>query len=391
MCTCARLATARSARPKYGASRNSLKPCFVEKRTGTRATVPASRPYASACTRCVCRIAGRMRTRYATSRTNAIGSTSARSGIASSGTPRAGERAREVPRAGLVLVQHQHADVPAALAQPRQQREQVRLRAGDAGDLLQVEDGAALHRSPTVASTPSAQCSTEWSRRDELAQLRAAPRGRAPRSRVGEALRVVAVEAELVGQQVVEDRVRREHRQARRGGLVDDLVGRARAHVVDQDVAAREERRNLGARHRAAELGVEPELAREPLELALVRVVLAVAGRAVRLDADAAGERRAAQDRLEPLRRRVAAEHERAQRPPSAGARRLHGNSATSMPWPIAAHLARRERERAPVDGDDRRADLLRRRARRRAPSSACTRARAGSRRGRTSGAASTA
>ncbi len=34
MCTCARLAKARSATPKYGASRNSLKPCFVEKRSG---------------------------------------------------------------------------------------------------------------------------------------------------------------------------------------------------------------------------------------------------------------------------------------------------------------------------------------------------------------------
>src|SRR5205814_359294 len=61
MCTCASAATARSATPKYGDSRNSLKPCFVEKRTGTRAAVPASRPYASAWTRWVCRIAGRVR------------------------------------------------------------------------------------------------------------------------------------------------------------------------------------------------------------------------------------------------------------------------------------------------------------------------------------------
>ena len=51
-------------------------------------------------------------------------------------------------------------------------------------------------------------------------------------------------------QQLVEDRVRGEHRQARRRRLVDDLVGRAGAHVVDQRVAAREERRQLGARHR---------------------------------------------------------------------------------------------------------------------------------------------
>ncbi len=46
-------------------SRNSLKPCFVEKRIGTCASVPARSPYTSACTRCVCRIVGRVRTRYA--------------------------------------------------------------------------------------------------------------------------------------------------------------------------------------------------------------------------------------------------------------------------------------------------------------------------------------
>ena len=172
---------------------------------------------------------------------------------------------------------------------------------------------------------------------DELAQL-GAPRAVERAQPLGEALRVVAVEAELVGQQVVEDRIRREHGQARRGGLVDDLVGRARAHVVDEDVAAREERRHLGARHRPAELGVEPELRREPLELALVRVVLAVAGRAVHLDAHAAGERGAAQDRLEPLRRRVAAEHERAQR---AVVRRRVGARELGDVDPVAdrAHL----------------------------------------------------
>ena len=67
------------------------------------------------------------------------------------------QRARELPRARLVLVQHQHPDVPAALAELRQQREQVRFGARDAGDFLQMEDDAALHRPSTVASTPSAQ------------------------------------------------------------------------------------------------------------------------------------------------------------------------------------------------------------------------------------------
>ena len=119
------------------------------------------------------------------------------------------QRRCEVPGARLVLVQHQHAHVPAALAQARQQREQVRLRAGDARDLLQMEDGSALHRRPTVASTASAQCSTEW-----LAprRARAAPVGAARSSAtqpLGAASRVVALEAELGRQQVVEHRVRR--------------------------------------------------------------------------------------------------------------------------------------------------------------------------------------
>ncbi len=39
------------------------------------------------------------------------------------------ERPGEVPGAGLVLVQHQEPRVPAALAQPGQEREQVRLGA----------------------------------------------------------------------------------------------------------------------------------------------------------------------------------------------------------------------------------------------------------------------
>ena len=51
----------------------------------------------------------------------------------------------EVPGARLVLVQHQQPDVPAAVAQVGQQREQVRLRAGDPGHLLHVEDERRLH------------------------------------------------------------------------------------------------------------------------------------------------------------------------------------------------------------------------------------------------------
>ncbi len=67
------------------------------------------------------------------------------------------ERAGELPGAGLLLVQHQETDVPAALHERRQELEQVRLGARDAGDLLDVEDG---HR-PATSRTRSAQCPAE--------------------------------------------------------------------------------------------------------------------------------------------------------------------------------------------------------------------------------------
>src|SRR5206468_3256123 len=57
---------------------------------------------------------------------------------------------------------HQHPDIPAALAEAREKREQVRFGAGDAGHLLQMENRAVRHRRSTVARTPSAQCATEW-------------------------------------------------------------------------------------------------------------------------------------------------------------------------------------------------------------------------------------
>ena len=53
------------------------------------------------------------------------------------------ELARELPCARLVLVEHQEPHVPPARPERRQDRKQVALRAGDAGDLLQVEDERA--------------------------------------------------------------------------------------------------------------------------------------------------------------------------------------------------------------------------------------------------------
>jgi hypothetical protein len=69
--------------------------------------------------------------------------------------------AGEIPRTRLVLVQHQETHVPPALLQPWQQREQVSLRARDARDLLQMQDGSvAVHEA--AARIPSAHVSTEW-------------------------------------------------------------------------------------------------------------------------------------------------------------------------------------------------------------------------------------
>ena len=145
---------------------------------------------------------------------------------------------------------------------------------------------------------------------DDLAQLWAtAPVERA--QPLGEHRSVVAVEAKLVGKQVVEDRIRREHAEARRSRLVDDLVGCAGAHVVDQHVAAREERRDLRTsdRHRRAR-----RRRRSRARAARARACTPRTPRRSRASSTAdAGERSRANDRLETLGRRVPAEHERAQ------------------------------------------------------------------------------
>ncbi len=67
----------------------------------------------------------------------------------------------ELPRAWLVLVKHQEAHVPAALTQVGEQLEQVRLRAGDPGDLLHVEDEPVSHEIPAASRIPRAHDCTE--------------------------------------------------------------------------------------------------------------------------------------------------------------------------------------------------------------------------------------
>ena len=72
------------------------------------------------------------------------------------------QRVGELPRAGLVLVEHEEPHVPAARAQIGQELQEVRLRAGDARDLLGVEDDAVGHAIPAASRMPRAHDCTEW-------------------------------------------------------------------------------------------------------------------------------------------------------------------------------------------------------------------------------------
>ena len=95
---------------------------------------------------------------------------------------------------------------------------------------------------PARATIRSAQPSTECPARREPAARGRAPTGlqsvsaRNPRR---EAVRVVALEAQLLRQEAVERGVRGQHRHAGGSRLVDGLVRRAGADVVDERVGAR--------------------------------------------------------------------------------------------------------------------------------------------------------
>ena len=115
-------------------------------------------------------------------------------------------------------------------------------------------------------------------------------------------------------------------------------------------MAACEELRHLRARHGPGQLRVR----KRERELTLVRLERRI--RPVHLDART-GEGRRAQDRLEPFRRRVAAEHEHPQllADRGLGARELAEVDAVAD----APDLRRAERKRPLVDGDDARAQAL--------------------------------
>ena len=242
------------------------------------------------------------------------------------------------------------------------------LRAGYARHLLRVEDDAVPHDRPAAPRVPRAHDSTECpaatrsrSRRPMAArssrrQLRQRP------NPLGESAGIPAREALLGLEQLVEDRVRREDGQTCRRGLVDDLVGRAGAHVVDEGVVRREQLRKLGTRHRIADrhAAVEPELRDELLELGAVRPFLVGERRAVHVQLDVvAGERHGGDRDVEPLRGRVTPEREQAHAVPVA--RRRARELVEVDPVADRTELPRGQGERALVDARHRRRDAFRR------------------------------
>ena len=118
-----------------------MKPCFVEKRTGTPASAAGELPVGVGVDEMRVQDPRPSAREVAGEPQERDGSTSARSGIASSGTPRRLELAGEVPGARLVLVQHQHPDVPAALRSRGSSESRCASEPEMPGDLLQVEDG----------------------------------------------------------------------------------------------------------------------------------------------------------------------------------------------------------------------------------------------------------
>ena len=73
----------------------------------------------------------------------------------------AAKRVGELPGAGLVLVEHEEAHIPAALAQIGEKLQEVGLGAGDARDLLGVEDDSVGHDTPAASRMPRAHDCTE--------------------------------------------------------------------------------------------------------------------------------------------------------------------------------------------------------------------------------------
>ncbi len=373
MCTCARLAKARSATPKYGASRNSLKPCFVEKRSGHARDRPGEKPVG----------VGMHEVRVQDRRPHAheIRGELRKGDRVDVGTKRDRverdaarlERAREVPSPRLVLVQHQHADVPAALAQraaaargdaPPSRR--CRRPSADGGSCRSASSrGNGSERARRPSARPSGACD------DGLAQLGPAARDRASAAARRGPPRSSRVEPELGGQQIVEHRIRREHGEARRGRFVDDLVRRSRRACCSRARGCRAKSAGTCARGTGP-----PSSAPGKLDSRLALVLL---------------ERRVGAVRRPRARLRapLPAGSSRAPSPASSGrararARRPRGRLGARELADVDAVADRRAPSASAAGTSARRPTGCAcrpspRRGRRRAPSSACTRARAGS------------
>ena len=274
----------------------------------------------------------------------------------------------ELPRARLVLVQHQEADVPAALDERRQQREQVCLRAGDAGDLGQVEDEWLLHREPTRVTTRSAHVLDGVALEHPLPQ-RSSDRGallrreRGERAEpLGQLLRALALEAEPwldPREELVEARVRREHRQAAAARLVDGLVGRAGPHVVHEHVGTRRARSRISLRGTGSRIAARSPIPSSPISRSSRRRCSSLLGAprgAVDVQPHVRHERhRAAGSSRSPSPARYGRARQRAAASPRSRSR--HGKRRVVDPVADRHELLGLERERAAVDAEHARRD----------------------------------
>ena len=224
-----------------------------------------------------------------------------------------------------------------------------------------------------------------------------AARPPAPAAR-GQRRRILARESQRrleVVEQLVEDRDSRRRRAGSSRRPRRRPCRAPRPHVVDEGVRPREERGDLRAQNGVTEPDppLQIELLDEPLDGLTMGALLGVPGRAVddepRVEPLVERQPQPAEDRLEPLRRRVAAERNQAEVPVRCRAATCelgHVDPVTGRD-----DLARGERERAAVDGHDVGRQAARRGGASGSPSSACTRAARGTPSGRASGAASTA
>ena len=200
------------------------------------------------------------------------------------------------------------------------------------------------------------------------------------RSFVGQVVGVVAAEAELRRQHVVEAGVRGEHGHARRRRLVDDLVERALAHVVHEHVLLGEQGRDLPCTGRGS--SIRTPSAAQPRALGPLLV-------------GDEGPRSSSSTPASPAARAIVSSPFAGEVRPSAttrsALRRLALDAAEAVGVDTVADrddLAGVERERAPVDADHRGRERARRATSVRLGFQCVNQRSSGTRRGRVSGAA---